>query len=446
MPLRREPRENEIICPKTLREYRLLSFKKMSRPTPLKRIPKNSASTWLSRNRLLPCLGLAVAAICPLGAAVNWHDVQFGGFISQGYLKSTHNNYPVDTVDGTFDFREAALNASTTFGSHLRVGVQVFAQKLGKYGGDKPILDWAIADYNFRPEFGVQVGRIKYPQSLYSDVLDLDMVRPFILLPQSIYDARLRDFQASLDGGMAYGSTDIGRSSFDYKVFYGDIPIKTDSGAADYLNNSAFFATPPGVTDVGMDSVRGATLSWNTPVPGLRFGANYSHFTNLVASGPFAFVPAMTARITVTKLSFEGLSAEFMNGPWTFAGEYQLVNFEVIVAPPALLGPPVRDHLRMRNYYLSASRRLGAKFEIGAYYSGARDIVSSSTPTAPSDLYRRDLALAVRYNVSDHLLFKLEVHTLRGNKAMFNVPGISNPRSSLKESMMLFIAKTTLSF
>jgi len=43
-------------------------------------------------------------------------------------------------------------------------------------------------------------------------------------------------------------------------------------------------------------------------------------------------------------------------------------------------------------------------------------------------------------------LFKLEVHAIDGTMAMFNVPGISNPPGSLKNSMMLFVAKTTLSF
>ena len=170
----------------------------------------------------LACLALATCSATLASAAVTWKNIQFGGFISQGYMKSTNNNYPVDTKDGTFDFREEALNASTTFGTHLRVGAQVYGEKLGKYGDDKPVLDWFIVDYNFCPEFGLKAGRLKYPRSLQSDVLDVDVVRPFILLPQSMYDVRLRDFQASFDGAMAYGSVSVGNNSFDYKVFYGD--------------------------------------------------------------------------------------------------------------------------------------------------------------------------------------------------------------------------------
>ena len=62
-------------------------------------------------------------------------------------------------------------------------------------------LDWAVADYNFRQEFGIRVGRVKYPKGLYGEALDLDVIRPFVFLPMSVYNPVLRDFSAHpLDG------------------------------------------------------------------------------------------------------------------------------------------------------------------------------------------------------------------------------------------------------
>src|SRR5688500_17100417 len=66
-----------------------------------------------------------MAASFAASGAVTWKNIQFGGSFSQGYLESTENNYPVDTEDGTFEFREMAVNASTTVGTHLRLGAQV---------------------------------------------------------------------------------------------------------------------------------------------------------------------------------------------------------------------------------------------------------------------------------------------------------------------------------
>jgi hypothetical protein len=402
--------------------------------------------SFVRSQRLLRAVALCASAIVvthSASAAVTWKNIQFGGSFSQGYLESTHNNYPVDTKDGSFDFREMSLNASTTFGTHFRVAGQVFAQTLGKYGDDKPIFDWGLLDYNFRPEIGVRVGRIKYPRSLYSDVLDVDVVRPFIFLPQSIYDSRLRDFQASFDGAMIYGSLTAGQSSFDYKVFYGDIPMKTDSGVADFFNTSSLFANPPGAQHLGMDSVRGASLLWNTPVAGLRAGVTYSYLTDLTAEGPFIAVPAMTSSVTLEKIEYEGVSVEYTRNEWTFAAEFLLSKGASLLKLPAIIAPPSRSNYGTKSYYASVSRRIASKFEVGTYYTETWDTYPSAT-TPLEARSRRDWTTAIRYDVNDHLLFKLEVHAIDGTKDMFNVPGIRN--ATLKDSMTLFAAKTTLSF
>jgi hypothetical protein len=277
-------------------------------------------------------------------------------------------------------------------------------------------------------------------------VLDLDMVRPFIFLPQSNYDARLRDYQASFDGAKIYGSLSVGQNSFDYKVFYGDIPMKTDSGVADYFNTSSLFANPPGVQSMSLDSVRGAALNWNTPIAGLRFGLYYSSLSHLLVVGPFRQVPVFSSSIDLTKVEYKGISAEYTQGPWTFAGEYLLNNVNTVLTLPAVLNmPSTTSKAGSRNYYVSVARRLGSKVEVGAYYSVTSNSYPSATAPA-SDKDRRDWTLAARFDVNDHLLFKLEAHMIDGTRDITNVPGISNPPASLKDSMMLFAAKTTLSF
>lgn len=408
---------------------------------PFLSIPNRCARRSLSA--LLLTAGLVVATTAAQ-AAITWHDIQFGGFVSQGYLKSTDNNYPVDTQDGTFDFREYAVNASTTFGSHFRIGGQLFAQKLGKYGDDKVILDWAVADYNFCPEFGLRAGRVKYPRSLHSDVLDADVLRPFIFLPQSMYDARLRDFQASFDGGMAYGSLAAGKNAFDYKVFYGDIPMKTDSGLADFFNTTSLFANPPGVKQLGLDSVYGATLAWTTPVPGLRLSAYYSVLKHLQAAGQFAAIPAFGSSIDLEKIEYSAASAEYTKDKWTFVGEYMLQQGDSQVTLPSFIPKSAPGKFGTRSYYVSAARRLNDKLEVGAYYTHIHNSYPTTAPTSADK--RNDWTVSGRYDLNDHLLFKLEVHFINGTRDIFNVQGISNPPASMKDSMTLFAAKTTFSF
>lgn len=395
--------------------------------------------------RLFAGAGLALAAAQITSAAVTWQNIQFGGFLSQGYLDSTNNNYPVDTKGGTFDFREYALNASKTFGTHFRLAAQVYGEKFGKYGDDRPILDWAVADYNFRPEFGIQVGKLKYPRSLYSDVLDLDVVRPFVLLPQSFYDTRLRDFQASFNGAMFYGSVGVGKSTFDYKVFYGKIPLRNDSGVADYFNTTSLYANPPGATVVKLQDVRGAALMWNTPINGLRIGTTYSSVSNLEVDGAFKAVPKFPVGIDLTRTDYTAGSAEYTNGPWTINGEYMAQRIHTTVTLPSFISPPTHNIARYSFYYISIARKIGSKFEVGTYYDTTTNDTPSAT-TLPAATKRHDWTVAVRYDFNDHLLFKLEGHMINGEKDIFNVPGIANPTASIKNNMFLFAAKTTVSF
>jgi hypothetical protein len=392
-------------------------------------------------------LGAALACGAAAGAqaAVSWNNVQFGGFISQGYLVSDGNNYPVETKEGTIDFREMGVNASTTFGQHLRVGAQLFAQKIGKYGDNEVVLDWAVLDYNVRQEFGVRVGRVKFPRSLQSEVLDADVLRPFIFLPQSLYDARLRDFQASFDGGMAYGTINAGKSSFDYKVYYGDIPMKTDSGVADFFNDSALFALPQGTTSLKLDSVDGATIAWNTPIPSLRFAAYYSALNHLKASGPFIAIPSLTTSLELSKAEYIAASAEYSWHGWNLVGEYLRERYKATLALPAFIAPPTQSKSGTVNYYVSVARHVTDKLELGTYFSNTH----TGYPVAgqPSIKQKRnDWTVSGRYDLNDHLLFKLEVHFIRGTKDMFDLPGISNPPSQEKDATTLFAAKTTFSF
>ncbi|MCC5021532.1 MAG: hypothetical protein J6386_01355 [Candidatus Synoicihabitans palmerolidicus] len=106
--------------------------------------------------------------------AATGNDIQFGGFASPGFLVNTGNNdYLGETSEGTFDFREYAANASYAKGS-FRAGAQAFGQKLGVYGDDKIILDWATIDWQPTQWFGVRASRVKTPRGLYNEALDVD--------------------------------------------------------------------------------------------------------------------------------------------------------------------------------------------------------------------------------------------------------------------------------
>ncbi|EDY19302.1 hypothetical protein CfE428DRAFT_2987 [Chthoniobacter flavus Ellin428] len=381
-------------------------------------------------------------------------SVQFGGFVSQGFLANTgHNDYLGDTSRGTFDFREYAVNASYAIGQ-WRFGMQVFGQKLGPYGDDRLEIDWATVDYQPAQWFGLRAGRVKMPRGLYNEALDVDSVRPFVLLPQSVYDARLRDFNAAFDGGMIFGNVGLKKfGSLDYRVFYGDIPIAADSGASDYFNNDY----PSRSLNMKMDSVRGGSIFWNTPRTGLRFGYSYSAFQNLrstrEASVPFAPPPAPEIEVVGTKSTDSYgrhlFSIEYATGPWVFAAE---AGREHAIYHVTGNGLHIADtDFTSYSFYVSVARRINRWLELGTYYSYSRDTETliGTTPVplgkGPA-LTQADLALSARFDITRNLIFKLEGHYMDGAGKIFDTVEHPQPVADRDMAWFLFAAKVTYSF
>jgi hypothetical protein len=390
---------------------------------------------------------VAFCAVVPVASkaavTIDNTNVQIGGFFSQGYLYSNNNNFPTADEGGTWDFREMAFNVSDTIGAHLRVGAQAFAQSFGNIGNDKIILDWADADYNFNSWFGLRAGRVKYPKGLYGEALDLDAVRPFIFLPGSVYNPILRDFSASFDGAMAYGSVNAGKSSFDYKVFFGDIPMNPQMGVAEFYDNSGFYSSA-GVQKMAISSVTGGQLTWNTPVNGLKFMYSYSFFTDLSSDGPFAGYPVIDLHSNFDRFSYSTISGEYVVGDWTFASEWQRSGGLITYSAPPFV-PEVAGSTGWDGWYVSVARRLNDKFEVGAYYGCLKDRFTSIPGSDPAS-HQYDSAVSFRYDVNDHVIFKIEAHYIDGTYQTFNTPRIPNPAGSLKPDTTVLAVKTTISF
>lgn len=391
---------------------------------------------------LLACVGLAAASAQTASAAVTWHDVQFGGFASQGYIVNTgQNDYFGNSSDGTFDFREYAANVSYSFGK-WRVGAQAFGQRLGQYGDDKIALDWATIDYQPKQWLGFRAGRVKMPRGLYNEALDLDSVRPFVLLPQSVYDNRLRDFSAAFNGGMVYGNVELPQAgSLDYRLFYGQMPISVHSGASDYFNTDAPFPN----LGLKMDWAAGGTLFWNTPVDGLRVGYSFSQFKNFWTERYIPFRGVSTLK-TAPAYNRHLLSAEYTRGNWVFAVEAgkDQEHYDLTYLDGTAYG-----HLYPNTYYYyaAASWRARSWLELGTYYSRYHwDQYGVGTPVVFPDLDQGDYALSARFDINDHLSFKIEGHYMDGAGAIFDIPSHPQPQSSLDRHWAMLAVKTTVLF
>src|SRR5881394_3564040 len=85
-------------------------------------------------------------------------SVEIHGFVSQGAIWTTDNNYLVKSKDGSVDFAEFGVNLTTHLTDKLRVGMQLVANKLGSTGTFSTKADWFYLDYRFKDWLGIRAG------------------------------------------------------------------------------------------------------------------------------------------------------------------------------------------------------------------------------------------------------------------------------------------------
>lgn len=208
---------------------------------------------------------LALAAALVGVTAPAAAQLQIHGFAAQGFLLSEGNNYYGDSTHGSFDFYEAAVNASLPLTPELHASTQVFARDAGEGDNGKLRLDYALLDWlalqEERYTGGLRLGRIKNPFGLHNETRDVIFARPSILLPQSVYfdGSGLRGLFFSSDGAQLYGNYSSGAHEWSLAV----------SGAFDRQlskkEKQAFIGKGPVPDEVGLRDLRFAQLAdrWN---------------------------------------------------------------------------------------------------------------------------------------------------------------------------------------
>jgi hypothetical protein len=369
--------------------------------------------------------------------------LQVHGFVSQGFLVTTDNNYLAESERGSFEFTEVGLNFTQPLSDELRVGVQLFARDLGPLGNYDVKADWFYLDYRFADWFGLRAGRVKLPFGLYNEVNDVDQARLPILLPQSVYPIQNRDFLLAQTGVELYGYLDLAAAgALDYRLYGGTIFLDADvaPGAAYEL------------VAINIPYVAGARVLWETPLPGLRAGGSLqlirleadllfdpAAFQPLVMDGDLPASFAGQVEVELPALMWVG-SIEYAIDQLLFAAEYSRWHIDTGSSEPLLF--PESDTTQERLYGMAAYR-WNAWFESGVYYALYFRDVERRAGRAQQ---QHDLAATLRFDINPHWLVKLEVHGMRGTAALNAALNDGTPPSQLQRSWGLFVVKTTAYF
>jgi hypothetical protein len=349
------------------------------------------------------------------------------GFVTQGFLFSSHNNYlTMQSSSGSLQWTDGAVSIADSLTDSLRVGIQLHMYQLGQLGGPNIQVDWVSGDYRINDQLGFRAGKVKTPLGLFNDSQDVDAIFLWILLPQSAYPIDNKSFYLSHVGGEVYGGLALGSraGSLQYRGYAGQNDLDLNGG---YLKQAAgfglVFTSPPGGKTYGGD------LRWETPLTGLTIGSS-ADVLAITGTAPGGGVNAPSFLI-------HAHYAQFTKGRFYFAGEYRRDPFYAIltIGPAAI--PLSYDE---RSWFAMGSYRLFKRFQVGSYYS---HYVNKALDTAlPAD-YSKDFVLSERYDFNSYFYGKIEGHFLHGT--VIGYYESTNPNGLRPNSNML-AAKIGFSF
>jgi hypothetical protein len=348
-------------------------------------------------------VGLLVACFCAGPPTLQAQDfkllgreVEIHGFASQGFVYTNTNNWlTMNSSQGSAAFTDFGVNVSTSVTDKLRIGAQLYDYNLGQLGQYHPSLDWAVADYRFKSWFGVRGGKVKTTLGLYTDTQDLDFLRTFALLPQSVYPTDLRDATIAHLGGDIYGNVSLKRRLGDlsYTAYAGH---RSDSihGGYVYLGSQyGLYYSSYGGLQYGGD------LRWNTPLKGMLIGVsrmNEDITAKATAKNPGGPGPAFFPEVDRSKADWTNqFYGEYTVGKLRIDSEYRrFLHDERGDSGVTLLFENVTD---VRGWYVSGAYRVMKRLALGSYYS--RYSVTSVTrgPFAPLFPAQTDTSLPANH-------------------------------------------------
>jgi hypothetical protein len=392
-----------------------------------------------------PFLAACAVQAYDLNLSSNLPPVTFHGFASQGLLLSSDYNYLGNTTQGSLNFTELGLNASINPFPRTRISVQGFDFDVGNVNEYDPFLDYAQIEYTFNDDIGIRAGRIRRPGGIYNHIQDVDLARTSVLLPQGVYDCRWRDFYCSIDGGEVFGSISLKKAgSISYEAYAGVLSPSDNGGVARFVQNGVY-GTGLAFSSIDQSPILGAQLWYYTPLDGLRAGFSGGFVSDV---GYTVASPTGMTIHSVINIPFLQGSLEYVWKSWTFQAEYFTMNlsgntYTRVMTP---FGPmtftQTSGSLQREAWYVGASHRFNKWAEAGVYYT---EDYENTESTGNSKDFQKDLALSLRFDLTDWWIFKVEGHYIHGT-GLINDTAANRGITFDDRGWFMLALKTTVSF
>jgi hypothetical protein len=177
----------------------------------------------LSNKAFLFLVCALALTIAPAGAVELGEGVQAHGFLSQSLVYTSDNRLGGDSDDGVAaDMREIGGNLSWRPSPDWLLSGQVVARWAGESDTGDLRLDYGFVDRTLVSDIdtsvGLRLGKIKNPYGFFNTTRDVARTRPGIIMPQSVYMDRVRNFFLAAPGIGFYGNHEGRNGNLTWQV------------------------------------------------------------------------------------------------------------------------------------------------------------------------------------------------------------------------------------
>lgn len=396
-------------------------------------------------------------------------DITVKGYLSQGYINTSGNNYLGNNQGGSFDFGEAGFNLYYRPIDRMYFSAQLISRNMGDYasGEDDLKLDYGLIGFNLVSsnvyDLNLRVGRFKYSYGLLNDIQDISVATPGILAPQIMYFDYILN-TLSVDGIQIEQNVrfdDIG--SFRFDLLYGkhiDEDDKENKLLIDFIENTKPYSTGATGEVSSYDGVGSMRLMYFSADNSLLLGYTrtfYDGTTTLYASNSYF------SYNNIIDGSSDTFSFEYISDKWTLTGEYHSIfskNDSKLSSVFWSSDAVEKREIRSEGYYLQFAYQLRHDFETivryEAYFSNKSDrdgfkwAKTAGDPFKDYYRYSKDLIIGATYDINDSFTLKSEFHVVDGAALNFAALSIGAPEFDINEGLdrywNMFLLELTYSF
>lgn len=352
---------------------------------------------------LRAAVALLLASVAGSADAIVLLDgkLNISGYAYWAYAKTDGNQFQLGTQDGYYDNAALALAVRAQATDDLSASFQFTQDEDPTQMG----VDYAFFEYKLSDAVRIRFGMPKLPLGLSWDVNDVGTLRPFLRLPNSVYNNTNFGGYSYLGAGITGTKALGGGHELTWDVFAGGISqfVLSPQDALDVQAAGPTRSPSYAGSWVEMQDCIGGRLTLVTPIEGLQ----------VRASGFWGRTPDAALSDFLLPTWMVSGSLEYSTERWLLRAEYYHLHEKLYGATEA--------------GYVEGGVRLGEHLQVVAKVEATKldwDAWIEASGAPRSLLRHREAALGVNYWFTRDFVVKASVHAIDGNR--FTLPDNAN--------------------